>query len=166
MSDYDVNVAWKAERVTNVDDCLSSLLKNTNCFFRGADQPWKTIQSSLDLKIRDLKFQGNKLDLEKQLLVNFGKQCFRHLLPEARKDIELARLMCDTYRTTHTMFAGRHFGLPTRAVDWTGDPLTALFFACRRMPSKDGVVLAYGHSGIGKLCGRAVAESLRKEGAH
>ncbi len=39
-------------------------------------------------------------------------------------------------------FAAQHFGMPTRLLDWSWNPLTALFFACFDEPRKDGFVYA------------------------
>lgn len=35
---------------------------------------------------------------------------------------------------------GQHYGLPTRLLDWSLTPLTALFFACKSHFDKDGIV--------------------------
>jgi hypothetical protein len=37
----------------------------------------------------------------------------------------------------------QHYGLATRLLDWTYNPLVALFFACAEEASHDGVVIAY-----------------------
>lgn len=139
--DYDVDMAWPASRMASPDQCLQELLKTPTHVFHGAHEPWPRIISSFDLFFR--KYACPKQPpggIETQLFEEFYRQCFRHLQPGARRHIELARLRWHTYRTTGTMFVARHYGLPTRAVDWTPDALIALFFACRRRPMKDGVV--------------------------
>lgn len=138
--DYDVDIAWPAETVADLDICLRAVLTPAHHVFHGAHRDWVTIKSSLDLEFEKYPSLAEKHKLETQLLERFGGQCFRHLQPGARMHIELARLRWNKYRTTGTMFVARHYGLPTRAVDWTPEALVALFFACRRAPDEDGVI--------------------------
>jgi hypothetical protein len=48
----------------------------------------------------------------------------------------------DGYSRTQIYFASQHCGMPTRLVDWSTNPLAALFFACDGEPDQDGFVFA------------------------
>jgi hypothetical protein len=135
---YRVDVAWPSKTCRTVDECIKRFAGTANRFFHGTHEPWAQIRSSLDLSRPGSQTQ--KADFETSSLTRFGKECFRHLEPGARRHVELARLRWKSYRTTYTAFVARHYGLPTRLIDWTRDGLVALFFACRRASQKDGVI--------------------------
>ena len=70
-----------------------------------------------------------------------------------RKRLYLERYMISQFRSagapflegyspTQIYFAAQHYGMPTRLLDWSTNPLAALFFACDGELDKDGFVYA------------------------
>jgi len=69
------------------------------------------------------------------------------------KRLHLERVMISQFKTAGTPFlsgfddaqiymTAQHYGMPTRLLDWSTNPLAALFFACEDNFDKDGFVYA------------------------
>src|SRR5579862_8663360 len=134
---YCVNNSWPLEPYTSIDECLRRLLtlEAGRNVFHGSHEDWQTLTTSIDLL-----YPKPTLQVESKLLNDFAGQSAFHLKPAARWHIELHRLIWKSYRTCGTVLVGQHYGLPTRALDWSHDFRMALYIACRREPTKPGVI--------------------------
>ncbi len=145
---YDFNDIWGiiAEQGYNsgIDRYRSSYL------YRGLPNVDFHLETSL---IRNCKHKG--WDLEKSILRNFTKYA----------SIEDPKL---TYSVWRQLIIGQHHGLPTRLLDWTYSPLTALHFATSgenfsRMERNDCVVWAIDIDEINSLLPKKYKNKLDEE---
>ena len=102
---------------------LQSFRKNSRWIFRGhSDKDW-------EIKPKAGRIPFNKIsDLE-------------YLKSWKRRGIEyLNKTPVDDWEW---MAIAQHHGLPTRLLDWTHNPLVALFFTCNELFEKDGLIIIY-----------------------
>jgi hypothetical protein len=126
---------WKYSR----DSTLNWVTDTT---YRGLDRDYGNLKTSLQ------RLGGNLKIKEQKLLNAFRKH--------ARTDLQFGESDWDV------MLLGRHYGLPTRLLDWTVSPLTALFFAVEHVEhdDEDGVSsgatrIVYFHA-IFSHCSRSI----------
>jgi hypothetical protein len=140
-----MNKAWTTDEPTNPDAFLKKLISRAESgrviAYHGTYEDFGCIRSSLDVQFEKKKIHPSKrLDIETRLLEDFVQETYPHLPPGAHRHIELAHLKWKSHRNLGTLYVGRHYGLPSRGIDWTFNHLIGLFFACRRDFDKNGVI--------------------------
>jgi hypothetical protein len=126
-----INADWQKGQEATLDQGFLRQL-----WYRGVNQHFAiempgVYRPDFTERARRLKKRGDdddkRLHLEREMLAQFRNAGASFLNRESLVEI---------------YFAAQHFGMPTRLLDWSTNPLAALFFACDGQPDKDGVIYA------------------------
>lgn len=107
----------------DIFEFLNTYRKSTRYQFRGqSDSKWKLVPKAG-------RIPYNNID-DKEIFKHWKRRAFSHLENQNLNDIELLTI-------------AQHTGLPTRLLDWTYNPLVAVFFACIENYDFDGAIFSY-----------------------
>lgn len=93
-----------------IEQVLSHRDKTNEMIFRGHSS------CEFELKTSVGRIKGYKKEIEKRLFLEFKKRYHLFASEHPKTDLEL-------------LFLAQHYGIPTRLLDWTYNPLIALYFA-------------------------------------
>lgn len=110
--------------IDNVQSFVSEVLKmhesNETLIFRGH------ASTSYELK-PGIGRKNYSEDIERKVFYDFKRQYFSYISERPTSDMEI-------------LFLAQHYGLPTRLLDWTYNPMISLYFACESKPDDDGCI--------------------------
>ena len=113
-------------RINSIPQFLSRPLWDTRTMlFRGVTRSNYELQPSIARVA--LSTHEERLAYEVQLFEDFQERAFPYLNREPKNGLEWLTL-------------AQHYGIPTRLLDWTSNPLVALFFAVEKDDDHDGSV--------------------------
>ncbi len=119
----------RIEKLTDFVEYLEVACEADNVLFRGQGQAHSLLPKIARPEIHSRTPTKTPVEIEKSIFDQFRRESVEYLPQHVEREDELLAL-------------AQHYGLPTRLLDWTRNPLAALWFCVRHPPrgGRDGVV--------------------------
>ena len=129
-------MAWETTRVETVDRLFADLLEREGkgWLFRGQSKDHGTLYATIDRDPLDSLPRSEKLTLERESIETYRSAA--RVFATAGEQ----QAMTDDFIALMVL---RHYGAPTRLLDWTGSPLVAAYFAAYSHPDSDGEIWSF-----------------------
>ncbi|MBI1797865.1 MAG: FRG domain-containing protein [Candidatus Eisenbacteria bacterium] len=129
-------IAWETTRVTTVDGLFGALLelRGKGWFFRGQSKDHGSLYATVDRDPMDSLSRAEKLALERHSIETF-RSAAKFFATEGER-----QAMVDDFIALMVL---RHYGTPTRLLDWTASPFVAAYFAAHGHEGSDGEIWAF-----------------------
>lgn len=155
----DIEIKHVSEFIQQIEQISSRFMRNQHFYYRG--------ESNINLLLPSLYRKiDNVSGPEAYISKSSEKKILREFMTEAASFIDNLSVD-DVFRWVQY---AQHFGVPTRLMDWTSNPLVALFFACSSNQEKDGKVYILNSLGYRLLLDEDDANNMDgkfiKEEAH